>query len=369
MAKITCAACRKIITGKYIRALKKSWHLNCFRCAACGELIADQGFLEKKGSPYHPNCYHLAFSPRCSGCGEPITGKYMRAMNKLWHPEHFVCSHCSNQIGEQYYVHKRKPYCKEDYLELFAEKCALCGQPLVESYIVDAWGNHYCTRHENDPHCSSCDRLIGHNLTGGGVRYDDNRIMCTPCSRLGIRKANAARELLWQVQKVLNRYDFQFESYSKIPVRLVGRDELEENVSKRRRKTYLAGLTSTRIETLNGAETHREISSIMALYGLPEDHLGSVLAHEMGHAWLFMNRYPVLPKKVEEGICEFFGSLWLKELDTELSIVRMKMMEKNPDIVYGRGFRSVRRAVERSSLPYVLDYVKRYAVLPKLKPK
>ena len=116
----------------------------------------------------------------------------MRALNKLWHPEHFVCAHCGKQIGETYYVRKGKAYCGEDYLLLFAEKCALCGQPLVESFIEDVWGNHYCTRHEDDPRCSSCERWIGQYLTGGGVRYDDDRIMCQECSQKGINKANAS---------------------------------------------------------------------------------------------------------------------------------------------------------------------------------
>ena len=39
--------------------------------------------------------------------------------------------------------------------------------------------------------------------------------------------------------------------------------------------------------------------------------LGAVLAHEYGHAYLFMRRFPSLPLVTEEGLCELFAWLWL----------------------------------------------------------
>jgi len=366
MAKIKCSACGQVIHGKYIKAVGASWHPDCFRCAACGESFQDKGFIEKQGKPYHQHCYHQLFSPRCSGCKQPIEGSYLRALNKLWHPEHFVCSHCGEPIGESYFVHRGKPYCKQDYLLLFAEKCRLCGAVLEDRYNVDMWGNKYCPRHEEDPRCISCDRFIGKEFTGGGVRYADGRDICQDCARTAVHEVSDAHRILKDIQKILENYEFHFNRKLKLPLELVGLDILQTSLPRRRRNHNPAGVTQTHIETLFGAESGREILRIQALYGLPPEHLGAVLAHELGHVWLFLNRFPVLPSRLEEGICELMASYWLKSQPGDLARLRLKILEKNPNPIYGRGYRVVRKVVANTSLAYVLDHVKRHAALPKV---
>ena len=83
----TCAGCHRRITGSYITALGRSWHQRCFVCAGCGQSIAQQRFLEHQGEPYHANCYHQRFSPRCSGCGQ-INASLARGA-RMW-----VCPEC-----------------------------------------------------------------------------------------------------------------------------------------------------------------------------------------------------------------------------------------------------------------------------------
>ena len=364
MATLYCKGCNKVIQGQYIKALDAAWHPECFCCAACGQPISEQGFLTRHGKPYHSHCYHEKFSPRCSGCGKPIEGEYIRALNKLWHPEHFVCAHCGDPIGKTFHVHRGKPYCTRDYLLLFAEKCALCGQPLVDGYILDAFGNKYCKRHEADPRCSSCERFIGQYHTGGGVRYADGRVVCQQCRSIAIDADPDAYRLLTDVQKMLAKHEINFDPKIKLKLHLLGQGELAGIMPKRKHSQNASGLTQTCIHTINGAESSREVKEIAMLYGLPYEHLGAVLAHELGHAWLFLNRYPSLPAKLEEGFCELLSVFWLQSRGDDLARVRMVLVEKNPDRVYGSGYRLVKKAVERYSLAYVLDYLKRYASLP-----
>uniref|UniRef100_W5M0Q8 LIM zinc-binding domain-containing protein n=1 Tax=Lepisosteus oculatus TaxID=7918 RepID=W5M0Q8_LEPOC len=35
----------------------------------------------------------------CGACKKPIAGQVVTAMGRTWHPEHFVCTHCQEEIG------------------------------------------------------------------------------------------------------------------------------------------------------------------------------------------------------------------------------------------------------------------------------
>ena len=363
MARLICNGCQQTITGKYIQALRAAWHPDCFRCAHCGEPIAETGFMAKNGKPYHPACYRERFSLRCHACKQPIEGKYLRVLGKIWHPEHFTCAHCGKILEDKYFSRHGKPYCEKDFLLLFREKCALCGAPLGERYLEDLSGNHYCAAHENDPRCSNCNRFIGTQAAGQGITYADGRLTCSDCHAHAILEVSDAYSLIKDVKKVLRGYDFHFQEKPPLKLHLLGTAELQA-ISRRRRNHEPSGVTQTHIENVFGVETHREVTGVFMLYGLSPEHLGSVLAHELGHVWLFTNRYPDLPNVLEEGLCELLAAYWLEQQAGDLARMRLRMLEKNPSRIYGTGYRKVRKAVERNSLPYVLDYLKRYARLP-----
>ena len=55
------------------------------------------------------------------------------AMDKPWHPEHFLCRECNKSLrGIEFIEHDGYPYCVEDYYGLFGNKCAGCGEPIKE---------------------------------------------------------------------------------------------------------------------------------------------------------------------------------------------------------------------------------------------
>jgi paxillin len=69
----------------------------------------------------------------CHGCLKPILGQVITALGHLWHPDHFVCSHCNICIGTSIFYEKdNKPYCESDYLNLFSPKCAACETPILD---------------------------------------------------------------------------------------------------------------------------------------------------------------------------------------------------------------------------------------------
>lgn len=49
------------------------------------------GFHEREGRPYCRRDFLHLFAPRCQGCQGPILDNYISALSALWHPDCFVC--------------------------------------------------------------------------------------------------------------------------------------------------------------------------------------------------------------------------------------------------------------------------------------
>ncbi|CAH2074550.1 unnamed protein product, partial [Iphiclides podalirius] len=131
-----CNACEKPIVGQVITALGRTWHPEHFTCAHCNQELGTRNFFERDGRPYCEPDYHNLFSPRCAYCNGPILDKCVTALEKTWHTEHFFCAQCGQQFGEDGF-HERdgKPYCRADYFDMFAPKCGGCSKPIMENYI------------------------------------------------------------------------------------------------------------------------------------------------------------------------------------------------------------------------------------------
>ncbi|CAH0604375.1 unnamed protein product [Chrysodeixis includens] len=131
-----CNACEKPIVGQVITALGRTWHPEHFTCAHCNQELGTRNFFERDGRPYCEPDYHNLFSPRCAYCNGPILDKCVTALEKTWHTEHFFCAQCGQQFGEDGF-HERdgKPYCRNDYFDMFAPKCGGCSKPIMENYI------------------------------------------------------------------------------------------------------------------------------------------------------------------------------------------------------------------------------------------
>lgn len=69
----------------------------------------------------------------CSACDKPIVGQVITALGKTWHPEHFTCNHCSQELGTRnFFEREGKPYCEIDYHNLFSPRCAYCNGPILD---------------------------------------------------------------------------------------------------------------------------------------------------------------------------------------------------------------------------------------------
>ncbi|KAG0718107.1 Paxillin [Chionoecetes opilio] len=244
--KGSCTACAKPIVGQVITALGKTWHPEHFTCTHCNQELGTKNFFEREGRPYCETDYHDLFSPRCAYCNGPILDspsntssphppssscrnvysfkhllttssflflqKCVTALDKTWHPKHFFCTQCGNTFGDEGY-HERdgKPYCREDYYNMFAPKCGGCNSPIMENYIsalnaqwhpecfvcrdcrqpfnggsfFDHEGMPYCETHYHAKRgslCAGCSKPItGRCITAMFRKYHPEHFVCSFC--------------------------------------------------------------------------------------------------------------------------------------------------------------------------------------------
>ncbi|XP_013794117.1 leupaxin-like isoform X2 [Limulus polyphemus] len=159
-AKGQCCACKKQIIGQVITALGQTWHPEHFTCVHCNKELGTKNFFEREGEPYCEEDYHKIFAPRCAYCNGPILNKCVTALDRTWHQEHFFCAQCGRQFGEDGFLEKDgKPYCRDDYYDMFAPKCSGCNRPIKENYISALNGQWH-------PECFVC-RDCGQSFNGG----------------------------------------------------------------------------------------------------------------------------------------------------------------------------------------------------------
>ncbi|KAG7283652.1 hypothetical protein CRUP_020425, partial [Coryphaenoides rupestris] len=136
-----CGYCKGPITEQILTALDQSWHPEHFFCTHCGNRFGSEGFLEKDGKPVpaadclkpftggvfmeldgRPLCslhFHSRQGMLCGGCGQPITGRCISAMDLKFHPEHFVCAFCRRVLSQGVFQqHRGQPYCSPCYTKL-----------------------------------------------------------------------------------------------------------------------------------------------------------------------------------------------------------------------------------------------------------
>ncbi|XP_035264199.1 PDZ and LIM domain protein 7 [Anguilla anguilla] len=122
-----CAACSKIIRGRYLVALGRSWHPEEFTCSQCKVVLEVGGFFEERGSIFCTKCYDSRYAPNCAKCRRVITGEIMHALKMTYHVQCFLCAACKVPIRNQaFYMEEGEPYCERDYEKMFGTKCHGC---------------------------------------------------------------------------------------------------------------------------------------------------------------------------------------------------------------------------------------------------
>lgn len=137
-----CKACGEPLEGQFVRALGGTFHLACFKCRDCGQIVASKFFPvdDESGTGQYPLCetdYFRRLDLLCYACGGALRGSYITALDRKYHIEHFTCSVCPTVFGAQdsYYEHEDKVYCHYHYSTQFAQRCNGCRTAILKQFV------------------------------------------------------------------------------------------------------------------------------------------------------------------------------------------------------------------------------------------
>lgn len=335
-----CARCGKPITGAVTTALDKTWHPEHFVCAGCGKPFGRASFFAHEGKAYCKPCYVKHIGPCCAVNGHPIeSGRYL--------------------------VKDDLRYCEAHYWERFGVRCAIGGEILKQGHVVNVWGEAYCAAHSQGlPFCDGCGRPICAALTGGGVAYGDGREICNRCRRSAVDDVSAGQPLLAKVREVMAGAGLD-TGQAPIPLALADRHALAGCGGKAYAPNP-AGLMSSSTVTRNGVVVERRVA-ITVLHGLTREQFQGVIAHELMHVHMCLHVFPDLPDLMDEGLCQLVEYLWLEGRKNPEAAVRLKQMVQSKDPIYGEGLRQARAAYQkmlRPRLPALLAFVRLHGRWP-----
>merc|ERR1711963_1139851 len=102
-----CAKCGEFIIGRVIKAMQSTWHPECFCCEMCGKELADLGFIKNQGRALCHECNAKVKAAgqgkhMCQKCHSIIDGEPLRFRGEVYHPYHFSCTNCKEELNELY---------------------------------------------------------------------------------------------------------------------------------------------------------------------------------------------------------------------------------------------------------------------------
>ncbi|KAJ9142073.1 Rho-type GTPase-activating protein 1 [Pleurostoma richardsiae] len=137
-----CKKCGEPLTGQFVRALDGTFHLDCFKCRDCGQIVASKFFPvdDENGEGQYPLCetdYFRRLGLLCHQCGGALRGSYITALERKYHVDHFTCSLCDTVFGAQdsYYEHDGQVYCHYHYSTQFAQRCNGCQTAILKQFV------------------------------------------------------------------------------------------------------------------------------------------------------------------------------------------------------------------------------------------
>ncbi|XP_042495592.1 protein DA1-like isoform X1 [Macadamia integrifolia] len=383
------------------------------------------------GNMFQPMTFPFSTGFRiCAGCNTEIGhGRFLSCMGAVWHPECFRCHACNQPISDyEFSMSGNYPYHKSCYKEHYHPKCDVCKHfiptnhmGLIEYRAHPFWYQKYCPSHEHDgtPRCCSCERMEPRDTRY--VTLDDGRKLCLECLDSSIMDTSECQPLYLDIQEFYEGLNMKIAQ--QVPLLLVERQALneamegeknghhhlpetrglclseEQTVSTILRRPRIAGNRISDMKTEPYRLTRRcEVTAILILYGLPRLLTGSILAHEMMHAWLRLNGYRTLNQDVEEGICQVLAHMWLdseimsgsgsnvastssssssssssstsskkgtrSQFERKLGDFFKHQIESDTSPAYGDGFRAGNEAVLKYGLRSTLDHIRMTGMFP-----
>lgn len=255
------------------------------------------------------------------------------------------CSQCGRTVTGKYLTSKGQTFCSEACYEKTLPKCALCGKHFREGMqITEDPARVYCKECAAKPYCFNC------RLPNDCEKLADGRNICRDCRTRAVFDPARAKAVFDRVRERMRR-DLEIGTGRTIHFFLTDLPNLEKlgkNENTPGQELGLYSYTFTEVTTSEkkfpwskpkeSTKITNERFAVYALDGMTEDKLIEVCAHELAHDWMQKNYPRIRDLKVREGFAEYiayrvnllYGHDYLNP-----------RMEKNPDPVYGDGYRQI----------------------------
>ncbi|GFS57198.1 four and a half LIM domains protein 2 [Trichonephila clavipes] len=177
-----CNECKQIFEGqtKVVKYEDHTYHINCFKCADCREVIGTGTFIPHADLVYCKGCHVRNFGVRCYKCHYAITDDQGIMYNKQpYHADCFTCNKCQAQLANQTFKNVEDfLYCVKCYGETFCKKCHSCSQPILigEKDILYSYGDY-----KWHSECFTC-RLCQQPLADVPFTMRGNTLICKNCT-------------------------------------------------------------------------------------------------------------------------------------------------------------------------------------------
>lgn len=212
-----------------------------------------------------------------------------------------------------------------------------------------------------DRTCFSCWTPMSERASRGGIKYADGHSLCGSCWETSVDSPATGTAVLADVRRLVTaRTGLDFTGIA-TPLVLDDRPSL---ASESCHGIKPIGLCCYGYRSTGGLVNVRYVKAIKVLHGLPREHFAATCAHELGHAFMFMNEFPDLDRRTKEGLCHLCKYKYLTGERTGIAQRRMKSMTDDPDPIYGAGFREAYRCLGSRRVVDLYAYVKRTGRLP-----
>ncbi|KAF9622398.1 hypothetical protein IFM89_031201 [Coptis chinensis] len=367
-----CAACnREIGHGRYMSCNGLYYHPDCFCCHACNLPISDTEFSMSGNYPYHKSCYKEHYHPKCDVCRNFESLMFLRGARciPLWLDRSVLALLNTRHILSG--------------ARSIAPPMNMIG--LLGVVAVNGW-----------------------NQETQYISLDDGQRLCLKCLDSSIMDTNECQPLYLDIQEFYEGLNMKIEQ--QVPLLLVERTALNEAMEGEkgdyRHMPETRGLCLSEEQTVSTVFgmiteplrlTRRcEVTAILILYGLPRLLTGSILAHEMMHAWLRLEGATLMTGDLKKHCLLFYIGFSLScvlfcfwsfdsnvasssssssnptsskkgtrsQLEKKLGDFFKHQIEFDASPTYGDGFRDCNRAVNKYGLKSTLEHIRLTGTFP-----
>ncbi|KAI9819584.1 MAG: hypothetical protein M1827_007034 [Pycnora praestabilis] len=187
-----CMKCDEPLTGQFVRALGGTFHLDCFKCRDCGQIVASKFFPvdDEDSDAQYPLC----------------ETDYFRRLDLLC----FECGGALRVFGAQdsYYEHEGRVYCHYHYSTQFAQRCNGCQTAILKQFVEifrNGQNQHW------HPECYMIHKFWNVRLAPSGAEESDRPVLdinATDEERTMVREQEERMEdKVYKIWSVLSTFE------------------------------------------------------------------------------------------------------------------------------------------------------------------